>query len=209
MVLLVTFLGTPAANAGDEPSMRNITTLRLDNTDQLILMNMNSVTVRFDYVDPKYGPQSMIMLPMGDSGETPMCAIGDNTSPIVYVTFNPGTPAEYTDSTSYYSTSTSTSSLEYLEQRVADARAAVVKARAAVVKARAAVAMAKLRLKKAVASHRQVWVRSASVSLAKAKAKLVRKKAVLKQRKVLLFAAKQQLESLKEDIAYCQSRLPS
>lgn len=212
LLLLTTCFGNHSAHAVDEPNSRSVSAVRIDATDQLILNNKDELaTVRFEFVDPVYGPQSVTLAPLTTTGAAPFCAVlGElNPNPVITVTFNPDTPSAVTKSLWFYSVSNSTYSVEYLQQQVAEQATKVVKAKQRVAKTKAAVKKAKAVLAKAKASHRASWISSASRWLAKTKARLATMKARLATRKTEFKNAEQNLLILQKDMAYCGSRLPS
>jgi hypothetical protein len=208
MTLPAVCLSSPSAHAAIEPSPRDITAVRIDATDQLALMNMSDVVVRVYLNDPVYGPQTRTLVPMADTGATPMCAItGDlNPDPTIHVTFSPDTPSAVTKTMSYYSVISDGYNVESLQQVVTERSAAAAKMKHRVTMAKAAVRKAEAILAKAKASQRAVWIKSATRWLAKTKSRLNTLKAKMAVRKAQLAAARQNLERIEGYIAYCQER---
>jgi hypothetical protein len=209
MVLPATSLGIPSAQAADGLNTRNVSGVRIDATDQLVLNNKDELaTFQFDFVDPVYGPQSITLAPGTSNNSAPMCAVPAeaNPNPVITVTLNPGTPSAVTGELWFYSLSNSTYNVEYLQQDVIKKESKVVKAKQRVAKAKAAVKKAKAVLTKAKTSHRASWIGSASRWLTKTKSRLAVMKAKMATRKADLKSAKQSLLDLQKDMAYCKGR---
>lgn len=207
MVLSASCLSIPA-QAAEQRVGNYISAVRIDATDQLVLSNQDEqVTVRFDFVDPVYGPQSVTLAPATSNGLAPMCAVpaDSNPNPVITVTVNPDTASATTGSIWFYSVSGSDYSPEYFEQLVATKTAAVVKVKHKVVKAKAAVKKAAGVLANAKASHKASWIASATRWLAKTKARRNQLKSKLATLRTELKSAKLSLLGLQEEMAYCES----